>query len=575
MFSLLNEPWIKAVDAEGNQVVIGIRDVFDGSKEISSIQGDSPAQNYAVTRLLLAIFWRAHHPDTEVDPGEAFDHAEWFEDLREQLQDSGRDDAVLGYLKNYEDRFDLVGVKYPFMQVADLHVSSGEIKPVAYIDPEIKDPQFSMRAGVERDSLSLAEAARWLVYVQAYDYSGIKSGVVGDSRVEGGKGYPIGTGWSGMTGGTLVVGENLLDTLLLNTPKEAILSAEDRPVWERNPDGPDERLTVGESPFPQGAADLATWQSRRVRLHVEDDRVCGVVVSNGDRIPDAGANIFGDPMTPYRYSTNKSKKGRDVYYPRPYDTSRTMWKAFDALVVAETDGGFSGKDKAPKRPRTIDSLALLAQKVDGVPPVLNIELVSIEYDDKASSVSTTYASQMSMPVIVLMEQSEYLRGQVREAVVATNKATYALGEFIRHLYIAAGGHEKREKDRRKNSSREQEAVDLALGELEPRFNTWLRGLADLTAEQASGPNENLDERMTNWQKTVRDAIDVQAKIALRGAGPRAFVGRVLDQSEESKGRVVSAYDYYQRLQWMLDENLPRTHSDKGKANEDNMKENAS
>lgn len=35
MFSLLDEPWIKAVDAEGNQVVVGIRDVFDGSKEIS------------------------------------------------------------------------------------------------------------------------------------------------------------------------------------------------------------------------------------------------------------------------------------------------------------------------------------------------------------------------------------------------------------------------------------------------------------------------------------------------------------------------------------------------------------
>ncbi|AWA44213.1 type I-E CRISPR-associated protein Cse1/CasA [Trueperella pyogenes] len=565
MFSLLDEPWIKAVDAEGNQVVIGIRDVFDGSNEISFIQGDSPAQNYAVTRLLLAIFWRAHHPDTEVDPGEAFDHAEWFEDLRDQLQDSGKDDAVLGYLKNYADRFDLVGVKHPFMQVADLHVSSGEIKHVSTIVPESQDHYFSMRAGVERDSLSLAEAARWLVYVQAYDYSGIKSGVVGDSRVKGGKGYPIGTGWSGMTGGTLVVGENLLDTLLLNTPKEAILSAEDRPVWERNPDGPDERLTVGESPFPQGAADLATWQSRRVRLHVEDDRVCGVVVSNGDRIPEAGANIFGDPMTPYRYSTNKSKKGKDVYYPRPYDVDRTMWKAFDALVVAETDGGFSGKDKAPKRPKILDNLALLAQEVEGVPPVLNLELVSIEYGPQASSVATTYASQMSLPVIVLMEGSEDLRIQVREAAAVTTKAAVALGQFVGNLGLAAGG------DYEFGSA----ATDRALAELEPRFNTWLRRLADLTAEQASKPNESLGERMANWQKTVRDVIDIQAKIALRGAGPRAFVGRVLDQSEESKGRVVSAYDYYQRLQRALDKNLPRTCRDKGKINQNEMKENAS
>ncbi|AZQ99864.1 type I-E CRISPR-associated protein Cse1/CasA [Trueperella pyogenes] len=565
MFSLLDEPWIKAVDAEGNQVVIGIRDVFDGSNEISFIQGDSPAQNYAVTRLLLAIFWRAHHPDTEVDPGEAFDHAEWFEDLRDQLQDSGKDDAVLGYLKNYADHFDLVGAKHPFMQVADLHVSSGEIKHVSTIVPESQDPYFSMRAGIERDSLSLAEAARWLVYVQAYDYSGIKSGAVGDSRVKGGKGYPIGTGWSGMTGGTLVVGENLLDTLILNTPKEALLSVEDRPVWERNPYGPDKRSTVGESPFPQGAADLATWQSRRVRLHVEDDRVCGVVVSNGDGIPDAGANAFGDPMTPYRYSTNKSKKGKDVYYPRPYDVDRTMWKAFDALVVAETDGGFSGKDKAPKRPKILDNLALLAQEVEVVPPVLNLELVSIEYGPQASSVATTYASQMSLPVIVLMEGSEDLRIQVREAAAVTTKAAVALGQFVGNLGLAAGG------DYEFGSA----ATDRALAELEPQFNTWLRRLADLTAEQASTPNESLGERMANWQKTVRDVIDVQAKIALRGAGPRAFVGRVLDQSEESKGRVVSAYDYYQRLQRTLDKNLPRTCRDKGKINQNEMKENAS
>lgn len=212
MFSLLDEPWIKAVDAEGNQVVVGIRDVFDGSKEISFIQGDSPAQNYAVTRLLLAIFWRAHHPDTEVDPGEAFNHAEWFEDLREQLRDSGRDEAVLQYLKGYEDRFDLVDAERPFMQVADLRSCAKkideQIKPVALIVPEFQDSYFSMRAGAERDSLSFAEAARWLVYVQAYDYSGNKTGAVGDSRVKKGKGFGSGVGWSGLTGGTLVVGEN-------------------------------------------------------------------------------------------------------------------------------------------------------------------------------------------------------------------------------------------------------------------------------------------------------------------------------------------------------------------------------
>ena len=205
-----------------------------------------------------------------------------------------------------------------------------------------------MRAGKARDSLSYAEAARWLVYAQAYDYSGIKSGAVGDSRVKGGKGYPIGTGWTGMTGGVLVVGENLLDTLILNTCSSALTIPQDKPVWERQPDGSDTREKVGENAYPQGPSDLLTWQSRRIRLHSEGNRVTGVILSNGDKIPDAGANVFGDPMTPYRYSTNKSKKNMDIYYPATFSPQRTVWRALDALIVAETDGGFNGKVKAPK-----------------------------------------------------------------------------------------------------------------------------------------------------------------------------------------------------------------------------------
>lgn len=39
------------------------------------------------------------------------------------------------------------------------------------------------------------------------------------------------------------------------------------------------------------------------------------------------------------------------------------------------------------------------------------------------------------------------------------------------------------------------ATDRVLAELEPRFNTWLRKLAELTAEQACNPSENVDTRM--------------------------------------------------------------------------------
>ena len=553
MFSLIDDPWILVVDTDGNQRTVGIREIFAGEVKVASLQGESPAQNFAIMRLLLAIFWRSHSGESKVEPGKTFNFATWFERLRAQLQRTGRDQAVLDYLEQYRNRFELLDSPTPFMQVADLAVPSGEVKHVTTIVPEAQEDYFTMRAGKARDSLSYAEAARWLVYAQAYDYSGIKSGAVGDSRVKGGKGYPIGTGWTGMTGGVLVVGENLLDTLILNTCSSALTNPQDRPVWERQPDGPDTREKVGENAYPQGPSDLLTWQSRRIRLYTEGDCVTGVVLSNGDRIPDAGANVFGDPMTPYRYSTNKSKKNLDIYYPTTFSPQRTVWRALDTLIVAETDGGFSGKAKAPKRPQNLDNLANLSQYIDGIPSVLNVDLVAVEYGPQSSSVASTYAAQMGMPLVLLLEQSGQLRQAVREAASATSGASIALGRFAANLLVAAG----------KEYEFTPASTDQVLAELEPLFNAWLQNLADFAPEIVSGNGDDADDNIVrlvrDWQSKVREHIVSQALILLRGAGPRAMVGKIVaDSTGEGPKKVVSAGTYYQKLQRYLDQILPLT-----------------
>lgn len=553
MFSLIDDPWILVVDTDGNQRTVGIREIFAGEVKVASLQGESPAQNYAIVRLLLAIFWRAHSRESKVDPGKTFNFAAWFQRLRAQLQRDGRDDAVLDYLEHYRDRFELLDSPTPFMQVADLSVPSGELKHVTTIVPEAQEDYFTMRAGKARDSLSYAEAARWLVYAQAYDYSGIKSGAVGDSRVKGGKGYPIGTGWTGMTGGVLVVGENLLDTLILNTCSSALTIPQDKPVWERQPDGSDTREKVGENAYPQGPSDLLTWQSRRIRLHSEGNRVTGVILSNGDKIPDAGANVFGDPMTPYRYSTNKSKKNMDIYYPATFSPQRTVWRALDALIVAETDGGFNGKVKAPKRPQNLDNLANLSQYIDGIPSVLNVDLVAVEYGPQSSSVASTYAAQMGMPLVLLLEQSGQLRQAVRDAASVTSEAAIGLGRFAANQLVAAG----------KEYEFTPAPTDQVLAELEPLFNAWLQNLANFVSEIVSGNGDDTENDIVrlvqDWQSKVREIIVSQALILLRGAGPKAMVGKIVtDSNGEGTKKVVSAGTYYQKLQRYLDQVLPLT-----------------
>lgn len=531
-FSLLTEPWIRCQLPDGENALLSIRALFDGQHPVRGIRGESPAQDYAVLRVLLAIYWRAHREEAAVAPGETFAIEEWFEDSWEDAQQEEADTVVLEYLDQHEERFDLLHPEAPFMQVADLHTQKDSTSSVPRIIPEAESDYFTMRAGQGRESLSFAEAARWVIYTHAYDYSGIKSGAVGDARVKGGKGYPIGTGWTGMTGGTVLLGSTLRETLVLNTTGHCLQNSEDRPVWEREPDTAAERQV----PVPAGPADLATWQTRRIRLFHDGEQVTAVLVSNGDKIPDAGANAFGDPMTPYRYSTNKSKKNNHVYYPRPYDVNRTMWRSLEPLITVEGDPGFTTKNLPPKRPETLSQLARLSELDGEAPQWANLSLVSVEYGPQASSVATTVDSRIEIPVALLRKESRQARRTLLDTAKATGEAAVALGSYAGQLLVAAGGE----------YAFQPTPTDTLLARLEPEFASWLSQLSV----------SDLDRHAHAWQNHAREAVLHDAAVLLRGAGPKALAGREISQGEDSSPRIASAGTAYRWLQHKLTQVLP-------------------
>ncbi|MDY5786514.1 type I-E CRISPR-associated protein Cse1/CasA [Corynebacterium sp.] len=544
-FHLLDEPWILCLTQDG-RATLSIRQVFDGSHTPLKIVGDSPTQDYAILRLLLAIFWRAQQQDLAArelkrKAREAFSWSDWFQTALNTTRSGSPDEVVLAYLESHRDRFDLLHPQTPFMQVADLHTDSGKQLEISRIVPEAEHSYFTMRTAEGRKSLSFAEAARWLIHTQAYDYSGIKPGAVGDPRAKGNKGYPIGTGWTGMTGGTVVQGSTLRETLVLNST-QAVLSAqgsEDLPVWER----PADTAAPRSSETPRGAVDLATWQSRRIRLFHNDSSVTGVLVTNGDRIPDAGKNIFDDPMTPYRYSPNQTKKGVLAYYPLPYATDRTMWRALDALIVEEGDAGFTEKTRAPIRPATLSHLAQLASEgiIDGV---LDVSLVSMGYGPQSSSVATTTKAEIGLPLAILRSEklNAELRLDVRNAAQATAQAATSLGWFAGQLHVAAGGDYEFGRD----------AADRLYTQLEPEFIAWIRGIGTGDA----------DEYATTWQLTVHRRVFQLADELVRGAGPKALIGRTEGADDAgSAGRIVSAGTLYQQLKHKIAKDLPLTVAD--------------
>lgn len=533
-FSLLDSPWIEATTGSGEPLTISLIDVFSGEHDLVEIRGDSPTQDYAVLRVLLAVYWRAHHPDAVVDPGETFFFPGWAQHQLEHAHEP--DNQALEYLEKYRDRFDLLHPQAPFMQVAALTSGKDNAADIARIVPEAEADYFTMRAGDGVESVSMAEAARWVIHAHAFDYSGIKTGMQGDSRVKNGKGYPIGTGWSGMTGGTVILGSSLRETLVLNTTEAAIATSESQPVWERSPDfaGARGEKAPPDPALPTGPADFSTWQSRRIRLFTEGDRAVRVFVGNGDRIDDAGANAFGDPMTPYRYSVNKSRGGREVWYPSPYSADRTLWRSLEPLLVLEGDVKQEGKKKAPKRPETLNSLALLRDEID-VPAHIGIRLISMAYGPQSSSVAATVDRRLEIPTDLLHESSRRQRRAVLDAASSANEACTALGSYAGQLDVAAG---------RDYYSFDSGTADEMLGTLEPYFENWLRelNLDDLKAEQ---------ER---WEKTVAEKVSEQARVLLRGAGPKALIGKEIVTEDSS--RIVSAGTVYQWLQRKLRETLP-------------------
>lgn len=552
-FSLIDQPWIVCVTANGTQT-LSLRQVFDGTAEPIQVLGDSPTQDYAVLRVLLAIFWRAHLGDAAISRN----WEEWFIAKRKELVETGRDDAALSYLENHRDRFDLFHPQTPFMQVATLDTSKSTRQTVSRILPDSEQDYFTMRTHGGRQSLAFDEAARWLIHTQAYDYSGIKSGAIGDPRVKGGRGYPIGTGWAGMTGGTVIHGRTLLETLLLNTVEDALSpsAGEDRPVWEREPDSAAQRndragkLASPPAVQPQGASDLATWQSRRVRLFAENDRVASVLVSNGDQIPDAGKNVFGDPMTPYRFSKNQTKKGQLAFYPKPYDAERTMWRSLDALLVSETDAGFTSTDHAPKRPSNLVNFSNIAKRQRSN-EVADVRIVSMGYGPQSSSVGTVVTGNLGLPLSLLQDDalSRAHRQYVRDAADVTRSAAISLGWFTGQLAVAAGGDYAFSAD----------AADRLYTVLEPKFITWLR---DLDVDQ-------IDDEAISWQRQIRDQLFLIADEEVRGAGQRALVGRTVDGGEDGGGRVVSAGSLYRQLRHRVSQDLPllRDHEREERANQ--------
>ncbi|MFJ5678277.1 type I-E CRISPR-associated protein Cse1/CasA [Streptomyces sp. NPDC093097] len=511
-FDLVSSPWLPVQRTDGTVTEVSLLGLFEQAESLRRLVGDVPTQEIALLRLLLAILYDALDGPVEVE--------DW-EDL--WLSDDPFS-AVPAYLERHRARFDLWHPERPFYQVADLHTAKDEVAPLSRIvaDVPVGEPLFAMRRpGVE--SLSYAEAARWLVHAHAYDTSGIKSAMVGDERGKAGKVYPLGVGSLGNLGGVFAEGSTLRETLLLNLiALEEIgdgatgAAGEDMPAWRQTePLGAGERAGSAGQGQPMGLRDLYTWQSRRIRLHAEGGVVTGVVLGYGDPLA-LTAPWKLEPMSAWRRNaTQEKKQGRTpVYTPLRHDPSRAAWRGLGSLLPARSQAGDEAK-RGESADRLRSGIARWFTRVitttEMAPgKLVRLRLAGAVYGTQQSVIDEIVDDSVVLPVITLHEANPIFGEAAVDAVSEAEGAVGALGQLAGNLARAAGTDP---------TAPVATARDLGFGTLDGPYRAWLKELLTFP---------DLSTARREWRATVRRHLLRLSRQLLDSAGPAADEGRLIE-----------------------------------------------
>lgn len=538
-FDLVNEPWIPALESSGRTTEFSLLELFERASEVRSIAGEIPTQDIALLRLAGVVLHRAlepYAPATHDGVAEVVSilAAQWDEVVLP---------AVRSYLVAHQERFDLFHPEMPFFQVAGMSTAKGEFSELTKLiaDMPAGDPYLSARSARNVERISAAEAARWLVHLQAFDASGIKTGVVGHPRAKGGKVYPEGTGWAGQLGIIHLVGPTLKETLLLNL--WAVLLTDDArerdlPPWERQPQDlePSPDLLAR----PSGPVDLFTWQPRRVLLRGDPQGVTGVLVTYGDRfiIQERQDIVHLEPMTLWRFSKPQTAKYKTpIQMTRKHQPGVALWRGIASVLPASNP---SGKDSPDALSTLVDHAGALVRARspllrDGV---VRYRAVGVEYGSNESVIDDLIEDSLDLPAILLDPAADELRTTARDAVESAKQGAHALADLARGLARASGAGPEQV------TGPGDRAHERAYSSLDQPYRGWLRESLARAGSPAAAATE--------WDRTAWRVIDRLGEELAAAVADKAWSGFSASGRRDDVGAV------YERFRRQLRRAFPRS-----------------
>lgn len=536
-FSLLQEPWILALDEDGQTCQLSLMQVFAQAHRLHDLAGEMAAQDAAVIRVLLAVLYAVFgwedvngQEGTPQSIGEA--QQRW-----QKLWQLGHFpmQPIETYLNTWQEQFYLFHPVTPFMQVtvdpeAKVMVNG---KPLP-INPLVKSvsgfigdlAESSNKAALfsyrqDKDSLSYAEAARWLIHLNSYDVSPLGAPPQGCFRA---KGFKI--PWPNNLGMVWAKGQNLFETLMLNfvlAPSGGDLWAEFRPVWESDEAFDPQSLTETQAPFPQDPAALFTFPFRRLQLkRSQEDKVTGCILWGGLLVEATGGNPLTETMTLWRMAPDGS------LLPKKHDPSRQMWQDFGALLSAAQG----------RPPGVVQWLSSLTNQGMLHLSLLQLNIAGVVLSSKSTSVDDAFWDGLRFHTSLLMDLKEGWPARITTEVEVTEKLVRQTGYLAANLVKAAGGSGEQDSKEATAKAR-REAYFL----LNSPFRQWLESIDESTSMEAG---------CAAWRNIQAQLFQSLGKQMAQRAGSKALVGRMLkDHPNDTKGRVYTSPALYQRYLWQI------------------------
>ncbi len=535
-FNLLDESWIRVRLPNNSVQEVSLTDALLHSHEYVDLAGETPTQDAAVLRLLLSIpltiFYRV---DTEgnVAPLSSSDAAllRW-KSLWEQ--EHFPEKPIRDYLEQWHERFWLFHPERPFWQVPEAAV--GTKYKAAKLNGEVsesnnKDRLFPLYAGEQKNLLTYAQAARWLLYVNAFDDTSSKPK---------GKNLPsVGAGWLGKIGLIQAVGENLFETLLFNMTmlKDGqSLWGENVPCWELDSPRYGERTEIA---VPDNFAQLLTLQSRRLLLQRRGDKVIGLTLLGGDFFQRE--NAFSEQMTIWH--STKTKKNEPVsYVPKRHDASKKFWREIP-FVFCEGE-----ESRKPGVVQWIELLQTRRLHIINSKRLMQFKAVGILYGDKDFFANDCFADSLLFQINILEELGKAWRTRIAEEINKSETAARYLGELERDLAVA-GGFSYSDKTKSVLDKQTEAVQGDFYFAIDDPFRRWLRSI---NAEE-----DNLDKKTAEWQKSCRALVMAMGRKMVQESGSAALLGHRVEITK-GKSELWTSAKAYNRFQSKIRSLYPQT-----------------